>query len=483
MKVNPSTLNVHDSDSDRIEIVLKSSEKETTYEEENTQDLLLWMSGDEVEIQKKELIPYSNTRKDTISDTQSDTSGDTESLLDKAQSDDEENISGTITFENDRQETAERANAAKRRRDPYIIDWTKVAESVYPIKAIHITDAPPKPKSVKEAIEAFGPYFLAAVRSEMESILEMHKVFKLIKISEVPKGRRILPCKWVYDYKVDSEGNILRFKARLVARGDRQVPDLDFTDTHSPVVKNKAVKVLMAVGTQLGYHFETADIDTAYLYGDLHEQIYMRMPTGFETHQDGEETVAKVVHSLYGLKQAGRMWNIHFSKALKTFGFKQCIIEPCAYYMMDPKMKDLIVALIYVDDIIIASQNKTSIHWVKTQLKTKFSIRDNPTDQWILRTQIEHLQKGTWIGLPNMTITILKDCHRWDTDPKQWKQIPASPSWEHNPLSTELSEDVQAWYTSTIMRLQYLAQSTRPDILFTVNTLAQFQRGPPRECD
>ncbi len=86
-----------------------------------------------------------------------------------------------------------------------------------------------------------------------------------------PKGQNIIRSKWVFDYKTDPYGAIERFKARLVAVGSSQVENRDYTVTHSPVVKLKAIRILLAMSALFGIHIDQIDIETAYLYGTLKE--------------------------------------------------------------------------------------------------------------------------------------------------------------------------------------------------------------------
>jgi hypothetical protein len=341
-------------------------------------------------------------------------------------------------------------------------------------------NAPPIPKNVKEAIQGrHSKYFLQAMLNEIESIRNRDSYDVVVP----PTGRRVIRSRWVYDYKVDPYGFIKRFKARLVADGRSQIKSQDYDDTHSPVVKIKAVRLMIAMSVLLGLKIELCDINTAYLYAPLTHTNYMTMPQGFHEYApDGTPYVCKLKQSLYGLHQSGREWHTRLKNVFLKHGYTRLKSEPCAFMKIDTETGKFILALVYVDDIIIASTDQAVIARVKKMLKSEFSIKDIGNADWILKIQIKDVTGGKWIGQITYITKILQKYDQWDIPENKWKDTPMSVSWKHDPLSPELKSKVASDYVSLVASLMYLAQQTQPDILFAVNTLAQFQRGPPREC-
>jgi len=151
-------------------------------------------------------------------------------------------------------------------------------------------------------------------------------------------------------------------KARLVARGFSQIYGVDYLDTYAPVVKLASIRILLAIAAIYGLEIHQMDVVTAFLAGDLEEEIYMEQPEGFEV--GGNDFVCKLRKSLYGLKQAPRVWNQRIRLFLKSIGFDQTYSDPCVYIN---KETDIIIAM-WVDDLIIFGKDMASINNLKAQL-------------------------------------------------------------------------------------------------------------------
>ena len=132
--------------------------------------------------------------------------------------------------------------------------------------------------------------------------IKANEVWELV---ELPKGKKIIGCKWVYKCKLGVDGSVERYKARLVAKGFSQKYGLDYDETFSPVARFQSLQTLLALAVQDGLHIHQMDITTAFLNGKLKEEVYMDQPKSFVV-QGKEGLVCKLKHSLYGLKQAAR---------------------------------------------------------------------------------------------------------------------------------------------------------------------------------
>lgn len=126
-----------------------------------------------------------------------------------------------------------------------------------------------------------------AMKEEMES-LRQNKTWTLVN---PPTGTKILENKWVYKVKSGIDDSKLRYKARLITKGYLQQEGLDYTETFSPVAKHSTIRTLLAMASAERMEIRQFDIKTAFLYGKLEEEVYMRQPKGFE---DGNEYVNSI---------------------------------------------------------------------------------------------------------------------------------------------------------------------------------------------
>jgi hypothetical protein len=368
-------------------------------------------------------------------------------------------------------------NTKKQKKEKLQIDWTDTADTVFPKEKIKKSDAPPVPKTIEEAVGGiFSKYFKRAVLVEMEAMKDMG----VFEITTAPKGRRIINSKWVFDYKTDPEGFIEKLKARLVAVGCGQVPGIDFEETFSPVVRNKTLRFFIAMSLILGMNIHQVDINTAFLYGNLDEPNYMKMPKGFETYDKmGNENVIALKKSLYGLHQASRQWFKRLREYFLSTEFTQLKSDHCVFVKVDKGTQELIVVVVYVDDIMIACKSEKVIQSIKDQLKTTFSIKDLGEAKWMLKINIIKTSLGVWIGQSSYTEDLLKTYNFWSIPDSQMKRSPMTVSWKHDETSNPRNskEEIKEFRTR-LMKCAYLAQQTRPDITYTVNVLAQYQNNP-----
>ncbi|KZV49059.1 hypothetical protein F511_11010 [Dorcoceras hygrometricum] len=155
-----------------------------------------------------------------------------------------------------------------------------------------------------------------------------------------------------------SDGTIDKYKARLVIKGYRQKEGLDYFDTYSPVTRITSIRVILAIAALRNYSVHQMDVKTAFLNGDLEEEIYMEQPEGFSAPGQ-ENKVCKLVKSLYGLKQAPKQWHEKFDKSMIDSGFKVNECDRCVY--IKDSEDGYVILCIYVDDMLIIGSN---IRWL-----------------------------------------------------------------------------------------------------------------------
>ncbi|CAM8931696.1 unnamed protein product [Rhodiola kirilowii] len=199
-------------------------------------------------------------------------------------------------------------------------------------------------------------------------------------ILPLPSGKTPISCKWVYRIKYNSNGSIERHKARLVILGNCQKEGIDYTETFAPVAKMTTVRIFLSVVAIRGWDLHQMDVHNAFLHVDLDEEVYMKPPPGLLNVPSGY--VCRLQKSLYGLKQAPRNWFAKLSSYLWAFGFRQSYAN---YSLFSYQIGGTTLhVLVYVDDLIIARNDSSSISKFKSYLSSCFHMKDLGTLKYFL---------------------------------------------------------------------------------------------------
>ena len=166
-----------------------------------------------------------------------------------------------------------------------------------------------------------------AMDEEMQSLVKNHTW----KLARLPKGKKAIGCKWVYAQKEGFPSkNDIRYKARLVAKGYVQKEGIDYNEVFSPVVKHSSIRILLALVAQFDMELVQMDVKTAFLHGDLEEEIYITQPDGFKVAEK-EDWVCKLNKSLYGLKQSLRQWYKRFDQFMIGQNYTRSNFDHCVF--------------------------------------------------------------------------------------------------------------------------------------------------------
>lgn len=156
--------------------------------------------------------------------------------------------------------------------------------------------------------------------AEMDSI-QANKTWEL---AVLPKGHNAIGLKWVFKVKKDPDGCVTKHKARLVAKGYAQHEGVDFDEVFAPVARIETVRILLALATLKGWQVHHMDVKSAFLNGDLLEEVCVQQPPGFVV-KDGNGKVLKLKKALYGLRQAPRAWNAKLDSELLKLGLSETL--------------------------------------------------------------------------------------------------------------------------------------------------------------
>jgi hypothetical protein len=213
-----------------------------------------------------------------------------------------------------------------------------------------------------------------AERRELESI-KRFDTWKIVTIKSMKdKGKRAITCRWAYDLKWKNDdtggiGTIPFYKARLCAKGFQQREGIDYNETFSAVARMATFRVILARSVELGLKVTHVDIGNAFLHGVLGETIYMHYPRGYKGKED---TILLLLKSIYGLKQASRVWGKKLAEVLLTIGFTPLKSDTCVFVNEDKSFW----ITVHVDDLLIATADEQARSNLLKGLSKIFKVKD-----------------------------------------------------------------------------------------------------------
>ena len=325
-----------------------------------------------------------------------------------------------------------------------------------------------------------------------------------------PPGRTAIGCKWVYKTKRGADGRVVKYKARLVAKGFLQRYGVDYDETYAPVARYPSVRAIVALAAHHGFELHQMDVKSAYLHGELEEDIYMQQPVGY-VMAGREQLVCKLRKALYGLKQAGRTWHTKIDIVLQRQRFTALDADHCIYV----REQDACVTIIalYVDDLLIACSELAHLTRVKRALTEQFEMEDLGEASFLLGIDIRRDRARRTISLGQSAyVTALlerhgmSDCKPCSTptakdfiatvvkpaaavqSKEADSEVPAAAGEAPTavvaaPVAAAVVDTVDRQsaireYQAIIGGVMFAMICTRPDIAYAVNSLAQFASDP-----
>ena len=338
------------------------------------------------------------------------------------------------------------------------------------------------PENLREAQRSpQWEFWLQAMQEEQDS-LDAHEVMEYV---ERPRGHKVIPVHWIFSVKTDAHGNVLRFKARLVAQGCRQIPGVDVDEVFAPTSSYGSRRTLLATAAAKNMEIHQVDIKTAFLNGELEEEVYVTQPPGFE---NGNPSIVCRLHkALYGLKQAPRAWHKTLNEKLLSMRYEVCKSD-AGVYIKRHNDGELSYMLVYVDDLLIVAMGAEEIEWVKRELLASFKIHDLGEVKDFLGCQIQRDRENMCLSLSCIP-KIDALCEKFGV------------SAESRPVDTPMSKDFVMSgvpqmtvgdssfgsgtpllpghrYCELVGSLLYIANTTRPDIAHAVGVLSRYRNTP-----
>ncbi|QRW09874.1 Retrovirus-related Pol polyprotein from transposon TNT 1-94 [Ceratobasidium sp. AG-Ba] len=307
--------------------------------------------------------------------------------------------------------------------------------------------------------------WLRAMQEEYDQLVQM----KTFELTSPPSDKNIIQNKWVLTRKRDQDGNIARYKARLVAKGFTQIPGQDFYDTFAPIAHLDSLRILCSLANWYNLDIHQLDVVSAFLNGELNEELYMRQIPGFD---DGLGTVLRLNRSLYGLKQAGHVWNKYLDAKLKSLGYSRLLTDSCVYRRIrrDGDGYFLVSFLaVHVDDCVLVTTPHHTYDAIN-ELRQEFDMRDLGELRHFIGIQFtrDRANRTLTLSQPAYILNIVDEAGLLGAYPAD---TPASTSTQ---LMRNTGPKPNYPYARMIGRLMYAAICTRPDIAYIVNHLASF---------
>ena len=332
------------------------------------------------------------------------------------------------------------------------------------------------PLSAKFALSgADGPHWKGAIDKELDQ-MEKFKVWELIPRAKAYK--RPISMTWAFKCKSNADGTIERFKARLCARGFLQRFGVDYSATYAPVARLITIRILITLAAISGFTIKHLDFESAFLQGRLAEEVFVEIPFGM----DAPGMVIRLLKSIYGLKQAGRVWFDLLISGLTGIGFTQSHSDPCFLYIIG-KVGAIYIA-VWVDDCIVVYSNHQQWKHIEAKISKQFRVGSTTDFSWCLGMAVKRLSNGAIRLHQELYVETLVDTFKMEK--AHPVSVPLSPSTilckdgvhgQEKP-SEYVGEHIHALYRSLLGGLLHLSNFTRPDIAYAVGVCAKYTNYP-----
>ena len=305
-----------------------------------------------------------------------------------------------------------------------------------------------------------------ACEEDIKSIVK-NKTWDLV---DLPPGAKPIGLKWIFKIKRNADGRINKHKSRLVAKGYIQRHGIDFEEVFAPVARIETVRFIIALAASNGWEIHHLDVKTAFLLGEIKEEVYVKQPEGFEVEGE-EDKVYKLNKALYGLRQAPRAWNEKLNKVLGQLKFTRCSKEP-ALYRKQEENRCLLVA-VYVDDLLITGADQGLICEFKREMSSNFEMSGLGLLSYYLGIEVYQEEGRITLNQRRYANKILSEAGMAECNATQ---TPMEFGLKVSKAADEESIDEKD-FRRKIGCLRYLLH-TRPYLSFSVGLLSRYMHDP-----
>lgn len=309
----------------------------------------------------------------------------------------------------------------------------------------------------------------AAMDSKMKAI-ERNDTWQL---TALPVGAKKIGVKWVYKTKLKENGEVDKHKARLVAKGYVQQQGIDYNEVFAPVARMDTERMIIALAAQKGWTVYQLDVKSAFLHGELSEEVYVEQPKGY-VQKDDPQKVYKLKKALYGLKQAPRTWFSRIEAHFMSEGFERCHNEYSLFTKTSREGKILFVSL-YVDDLIFTGNDELMFLEFKNSMVREFDMTDLGGMRYFLGVEVLQRSDGIYISQRKYALEVLK---RFGMEGCNSVHNPIVPGFKLFKDENGVKVD-ETYFSQVVESLMYLT-ATRPDLMFVVSLISRYI-GQPTE--
>ncbi|CAI7755823.1 unnamed protein product [Closterium sp. NIES-54] len=340
------------------------------------------------------------------------------------------------------------------------------------VTAVHGTNTPKEPATVQQALGGeHKEKWREAMDKELKALQERN-TWKVVPIG-VARNKTILTEKWVFRVKTKADGTIDKFKARWVVRGFDQEHGRDFTETFALVSRHTSLRILLAVAAMKKKKLRQIDVANAFLYAPVDTEIYVELPHG--PHGEPNQ-VCQLQKSLYGIKQAPRLWQQYLHARLACIGFKQLPHDQGMYRLS--KDDDYILLIVYVDDLLYIGSSDSVTTWFEGELEKDLTLTVSSTVTQYLGLNIQEREDAIYLNAAKYADTIAK---RFALTPTTISTPYRYTARNDKGGSALLKPTSIRNYQKKLGCLLFAAVTCRPDLSYSASQLATYLKKPEAE--
>ena len=336
------------------------------------------------------------------------------------------------------------------------------------------------PTTLKQAFASVDArHWRFATGAEFEQLEAAH-TWELVSASE---AKNVISGKWVFRIKKGPTGEIVRYKARWVARGFSQKHGVDFTEIFAPTIRYSSLRMLLALANYHNLNIYGLDVSNAFARSDITDHdLFVKQPTGYEKlDSEGRPYVCKLKKGLYGTKQAARLWNIKFRNFLLQRGWRQYESDPCLFSRHTSRHGHEIIG-VYVDDICHVCASPKAHTALLTACNSVFPTTSQGELTWILGMHIKRNRHTRTLSLDqSQSIHDFLVASKFDFASSS-APTPMHEKWRYGSEPPIDDEAIISQYRSQVGSLNFFATTVRADIAFSVHALCRYLTRPNSQC-